>query len=156
MRLLFCHCVVLITLTCSAVPALAQQGKVGVVAAVNPKAIGQAPHRRIQQLVIGHNVVRNERLATFNEGQVQLLLPDQSSLTLAENSEIVINDFVFDPRTGASRMTATISAGLVRYVGSKMSQKGNVQFLTPSGPVTLRGSSGALIRVKPNSPSSSG
>ncbi len=79
-----------------------------------------------------------------------MLFTDQSTLTLAENSQSLIDDFVFDPKTGASQITATISAGIVRY-GGKMNEKGGAEFLTPSGSVTVRGGGGALITVKPKS-----
>jgi hypothetical protein len=154
MRLRMRHFLVALMLGCSAVPAFAQRDKVAVVTAVNPKAVSQVPHRQIKPLVIGHPVVRNEKLATLDNGQVQLLLADQSTLTLAQNSAVVINDFAFDRRTGMSRLTATITAGVVRYVGSKANQQGSVQFLTPSGPVSIDGSGGALITVKPKRPSS--
>jgi len=150
MRFLLCRCVVLITLACWAVPTLAQQDRVGVVTVVTAKATGQAPDAPIEQLVIGHKVVRKEKISTFNRGHVQLLFTDQSTLTLAENSEIVIDDIVFDPKTGTSQITATISKGLVRY-GGKTNSRANAQFLTPSGSVDIRGGGGAVISVEPKS-----
>ena len=101
-----------------------------------------------RQLVIGHNVVRNEKISTFNKGSVQLIFADQSTLTLAENSEIVIDEFVYDPPKQAGTMTATVTTGVLRYVGGKISKKNDVSFLTPSGVVTVRGGI-ALIKVSP-------
>ncbi len=69
MKLLLCCCVVPWTLTCFAVPALAQRDTVGVVTAVNAKAIGQVPRRPIEQLVIGSTVVRKEQLSTFDKAK---------------------------------------------------------------------------------------
>ena len=43
-------------------------------------------------------------------------------------------------------MTATVTTGVLRYVGGKISKKNDVSFLTPSGVVTVRGGI-ALIRV---------
>jgi hypothetical protein len=151
MRFLLRRCVVLITLACWAVPTLAQQDGIGVVTVAIAKAIGQAPGRPSETLAAGHNVVLKEKISTPNKGQVQLLFTDQSTLTLAENSEIVVDDFVFDPKTGASQITATISQGLVRY-GGKANPKANAQFLTPSGTVDIRGGGGAVITVEPRSP----
>jgi len=153
MRFSLCRCVVLLTLICAAVPAFAQQDRVGVVTAVNRKATGQPPDRPIEQLMIGSTVVRKEKISTFAKGQAQILFTDQSTITLGENSQIIIDDFVFDPKTGASQITATVSAGLVRY-GGRISEKAGAEFVTPSGSVTVRGG-GALITVKPKSVSSS-
>ena len=132
---------------CFAGPALAQQ--VGVAAAVNPRAVSQPPNKTVEQLVIGKNVVRDEKISTFNKGQVQLLFADQSTLTLAENSEIVIDKYVYDPDKQAGEMTATVTTGVLRYVGGKISKKKGVEFLTPSGAVTVRGGI-ALIKVSPS------
>jgi len=155
MRFLLGGWLVLAMFTCSAVPAVAQQDKVGVVAMVSPKATGQAPHRSIKPLVIGNAVVRKEKLSTFDKGKVQLLLIDQSTITMAENSQIIIDDFVLDAETGASRITATIYSGLVRYSGRR-NPKASAEFLTPSGVVTLQGGGGAVITAEPSSISGPG
>src|SRR6266849_8523050 len=133
-------------LVCSAVPGFAEPDSVGVTGAVNPQAVGQPPAGKIEQLAIGANVVRNEKISTFNKGQVQLIFSDQSTLTLGENSEIVIDEFVYDPNKQAGSMTATVTTGVLRYVGGKISKKNDVSFLTPSGVVTVRGGI-ALIKV---------
>src|SRR5216684_459865 len=146
MRSSACHILAAAILACSAMPGFAEQSEVGVTGAVNPQAIGQPPTGPVEQLVIGHNVVRNEKISTFNKGQVQLIFADQSTLTLAENSEIIIDEFVYDPRQQAGTMTATVTTGVLRYVGGKISKKNDVSFLTPSGVVTVRGGI-ALIKV---------
>src|SRR5579863_846967 len=134
----------------AALPAFAGQETVGVAGAVNPQAVGQAPTGPTEQLAIGQNVVRNEKISTFNKGQVQLIFTDQSTLTLAENSEIVIDEFVYDPSKQAGTMTATVTTGVLRYVGGKISKKTDVSFLMPSGVLTVRGGI-ALIKVAPKS-----
>src|SRR5260370_39722877 len=139
MRSSACQLLAAAILASSALPGFAQQETVGVTGAVNPQAIGQAPTGPIEQVVIGQNVVRNEKISRFNKGQVQLIVADQSTLTLAENSEIVIDEFVYDPRQQAGSMTATVTTGGLRYVGGKISKKSDVSFLTPSGVGTVRG-----------------
>ena len=141
-----CQFLAAIFVVCSAVPGFAGQESVGVTGAVNPQAVGQAPTGSVEQLAIGQNVVRNEKISTFNRGQVQLIFADQSTLTLGENSEIVIDEFVYDPNKQAGSMTATVTTGVLRYVGGKISKKSDVSFLTPSGVVTVRGGI-ALIKV---------
>ena len=148
MRPSACHVFAAIILAFSTAPGFAEQASVGVAGAVNPRAVGQAPTGPVEQLVIGHNVVRNEKISTFNKGKVQLIFADQSTLTLGENSEIVIDEFVYDPQKQAGTMTATMTTGVLRYVGGKISKKNDVSFLTPSGAVTVRGGI-ALIKVAP-------
>lgn len=150
MRRSACQVFAAIILACSAVPGFAEQDTVGVAGAVNPQATGQAPSGPIEQLVIGHNVVRNEKISTFNKGKVQLIFNDQSTLTFSENSEIVIDEYVYDPQKQAGSMRATVSSGVLRYVGGKISKKTDVSFTTPSGVLTVRGGI-ALIKVAPKS-----
>jgi hypothetical protein len=136
------------------IPAVAQD-RVGVTAAVNLEAEGQPPNKPIEKLVLGQNVVRNERISTFDRGQVQLQFVDESTLSLAPNSEIVIDEFVYDPTKQVGKMTATVTAGLLRYVGGRISKQTDaVNFATPSGNVAVRGGV-ALIEVKRNSPAAS-
>jgi hypothetical protein len=157
MRSSACHVFAAIITVCLAAPAFAEQDSVGVTGAVNPQAVGQAPTGPIEQLAIGQNVFHNEKISTFNKGQVQLIFADQSTLTLGENSEIVIDEFVYDPKNQAGSMTATVTTGVLRYVGGKISKKNDVSFLTPSGVVTVRGGI-ALIKVtdKPATAASNG
>jgi len=74
--------------------AFAAGETVGVTAAVNPDATGQLPNEPLRELLVGHDVIRNERIKTASIGQAQLLFTDQSTLTVARNSEILIDEFV--------------------------------------------------------------
>ena len=50
-------------------PAALAQGKVGVNAAVNQNAQGTPPSGAARQLVLGQEVVHNERIATAKSGR---------------------------------------------------------------------------------------
>jgi hypothetical protein len=154
-RIFFGIVIALAGLACAALPAGAQEDKAGIAAAVNPQATGQPPNEKTQVLRIGQNVIRNERITTQNEGQVQLLFVDGSTLTLGPNSEIVIDEFVYDPKKQIGSMTATVTAGLLRYVGGKVSKQKGANFYTPSGVVTVRGGI-AIINVTKNADAAAG
>src|SRR5262249_2240249 len=64
---------------------------------------------------------------------------DQSTLTVARNSEIVIDEFVFDPSKQSGNLAATVTTGVFRYVGGKISKQKDVTFYTPNGSVSVRG-----------------
>jgi trimeric autotransporter adhesin len=139
----------------SVLPAQAQE-RVGVTAAVNLDAEGQAPRKPVEKLVLGHNVVHNERISTLDKGQVQIQFVDESTISLAPNSEIIIDEFVYDPNKQVGKMTATVTAGLLRFVGGKISKQSDaVNFATPSGNVAVRGGV-AIIEVKRNTTASNG
>jgi hypothetical protein len=77
-------------------PAGAQQ-RVGVNSAVNPDVTGAWPGAPPRRLVLGQDVVFNERVTTAAEGQTQVLFVDQSTMTIGPHSDMVIDEFVFDP-----------------------------------------------------------
>jgi len=131
----------------SGAPAFAEPEKVGVAAEVNPDVTGQPPNEPLSELLIGHNIIRDEKITTEDAGQAQLLFTDQSTLTVARNSEVVIDEFVFDPKKQAGNLTAALTTGLFRYVGGKISKQKDVTFYTPTGTVSVRGGI-ALIRVQ--------
>src|SRR5262249_45821392 len=72
--------------------ALAQQ--VGTAAAVNPETRTTPPGGATVVLRVGAHVMHKERIKTTPKGSVQLVFLDRSTLTIAPNSEIVIDEFV--------------------------------------------------------------
>jgi len=63
--------------------AVAQE-RVGVNSAVNQQATGTPPGAGARPLVIGQDVVFNERIATAAVGQTQLLFLDESSMSIGQ------------------------------------------------------------------------
>jgi hypothetical protein len=145
------HGIVLATLSVASLswPALAEQDKIGVAAEVNPDVTSQAPDGQKRELLVGRTVIHNEKISTGNDGQAQLLFTDQSTLTVAKNSEVVIDDFVFNAQKQDGNLTATLTTGIFRYVGGKISKQQDVSFYTPTGTVSVRGGI-ALIKISGN------
>ena len=81
-------------LAAGAFDAMAQE-KVGVNSAVNPEALGTPPGGAARRLVVGQDVVFNERITTTEGGQTQLLFLDQSAMTVGPNSDVTIDQFVY-------------------------------------------------------------
>ena len=97
--------------------------KVGVNAAVNTDANGTPPGGITKRLVIGEDVVHNERITTDANGQTQILFIDGSSVSVGPSSDLTIDEFVFDPKTGSGKMTLTDLQGAMRFVGGKLSKQ---------------------------------
>jgi hypothetical protein len=105
-------------------PAAAQE-RVGVNAAVNTDANGTPPGGAVRRLVIGQEVVHNERITTDTKGQTQILFVDGSSISVGPNADLAIDEFVYDPSTGTGKMTLTAVEGAMRFVGGKLSKQDN-------------------------------
>jgi len=127
-----------------ATPAAAREA--GIAAAVNADSLTKPPLEDERTLVVGHNVVFDEKITTGPKGQAQLLMLDQSALTVAPNSELVIDTFVYDPDKKTGEMAMTLSRGLMRFVGGRLSKTGGVQVKTPVATMGIRGGI-ALVNV---------
>ena len=120
-------------------PATADD-RVGVAAAVTPQATSKPPGAGTRTLKIGKSIFYNERITTSKSGVVQVLLVDGSTFTVGPSSNLVIDAFVYDPRTGTGKLAATLSKGALRFVGGKLSKSApGVKVKTPAGALTVRG-----------------
>ena len=124
----------------SAIAATAGAQQVGVNSAVNPDATGTPPSAATRKLVIGQEVLHNEKIATGPVGQTQILFLDESAMTVGPNADVTIDEFVYDPRTGKGRLAMSATQGVMRFVGGKLSKNEDaVTMRTPSGSLGIRG-----------------
>ena len=114
--------------------------KVGVAAAVNTEAYGTPPGGARRTMVLGENVIYQHRIETGGTGLVQVLLVDGSTFTVGANSDLVIDEFVYDPDAGSGKLVASFGKGVARFVGGRLSKKkGGVTVKTPVGTIGIRG-----------------
>ena len=125
------------SLLCGALQASAE---IGVAAAVNVDARGRPPGGAPRVITLGTNVVFNEEISTDEAGLVQILLLDGTTFTVGPNSQLTIDEFVYDPGSGDARVVATLTKGVFRFVGARTSQKeGGATVRTPVGTIGIRG-----------------
>ena len=116
------------------------QERVGVSSAVNPEVSGTPPGAATRQVAIGQDVVFNERFTTGPLGQTQLLFLDESAMTIGPNSDLTIDQFVYDPKSGTGHLAMSASRGLLRFVGGKLSkQEEGVSLRTSTATLAVRG-----------------
>lgn len=120
------------------------QQRVGINGAVNPDARGTPPGAQTRRLVIGQDVVFNEHITTAAAGQTQLMFLDELSMTVGPNSDLTIDQFVYDPKTGTGKLAMSATRGLMRYVGGKLSKHDEAVTLR-TGTATLAVRGGAFI-----------
>jgi hypothetical protein len=130
-------------------PVRAAQVEIGVAAMVNPAARGTPPDADSRVLQVGVNVVANERIVTTRSGQAQMLFLDQSAFTVGPNSDLTLDEFVYDPATDTGKLALTATKGVFRFVGGRISKKTPVTLRTPTAIIGIRGGI-ALVNVAPN------
>lgn len=112
----------------------------GVTAAVNQNAKSIPPGGGVRTVVLGANVVQDERIETDGAGLVQILLADGTTFTVGPNSSLVIDRFVYDPDANTAQVAASLSRGVFRFIGGRTSKtEGGVTLNTPVGTVGIRG-----------------
>ena len=121
------------------VGAAAQDTKIGVTAVVNPNATGQPPSQPRRTLLVGSDVFSRENVVTTENGQAQMLFLDESALTIGPNSEVVLDEFVYDPNTKTGTLALTATKGLFRLVGGRISKTNPVKLKTPTATIGIRG-----------------
>ncbi len=117
------------------------EGPIGVDAALNPQGTGTPPAGTPQPLAIGQPIVFNERVATSASGQTQILFRDGSTLSVGPDSDLVVDQFVYDPNAGAGKLAMSATRGVFRFVGGRVSKLGGepVTLRTPAGVIGIQG-----------------
>jgi hypothetical protein len=91
------------------------------------------------QISKGTQIKVNDKVETKN-GKVKIVFKDDTNVTVTESSSLVIDDFVYDPKSGAGKLGLKAAAGTVRYVsGSIAKDPKNVKINTPTAAIAVRG-----------------
>src|SRR5439155_11111305 len=90
-----------------------------------------------------------EHITTTANGQTQLLFLDESSMSIGPNSDLTIDQFVYDPRSGTGKLAMSATRGLLRYVGGKLSKQDEaVTLRTSTATLAVRGGA-FIVNVQP-------
>lgn len=122
-------------------PAAAQQ-QAGVAAAVRGQVEIAERVGAVGRLVrSGEPVFLGNAIRSGPDSGLQILLLDQTTFTIGPNSELTIDEFVFDPATSAGKVTASVAKGVFRFVTGKVAQQqpSNMQVKLPAGTIGIRG-----------------
>lgn len=137
------------TVLAAAAPAMVQQAmaqQIGTATAVNPSTEGTPPGGSTTTLTIGARVLHKERIHTSPTGSVQLLFLDKSTLSIAPNTTLVIDEFVYDPAAKSGHMLTKLTQGTLQYIGGELSHQGAVTVETPAAVIGIRGGIGILTQ----------
>ncbi len=119
--------------------------KIGTAAAVRGAVKAVSSGSPVGHVISsGKPLFQNDRVTTDAAGRLQVLLLDETVFTLGPNSDMVLDDFVFDPKTSAGSISATVSKGTFRFVTGKIAQKdpSKMKIKVAVGTIGVRGSIG--------------
>ena len=74
-------------------------------------------------------------------GKVGITFEDQTRVQVNENSRLVIDDFVYDPKSKAGKLGVKVALGTVRYASGQIAKNSpqNVAVNTPTATISVRG-----------------
>jgi hypothetical protein len=134
----------LLGIALAAAPAAAQQ--VGTATAVNPLSESTPPGGATAPLMVGAHIVHKERIHTSPAGTTQLLFTDKSSMSIAPNTDIVIDEYVYNPDAKDGQMLVSLTKGALRFVGGQLSHQGEATITTSAANIGIRGGTVTVVQ----------
>ncbi len=114
---------------------------IGVAAAVRGKVNGAAPGSAGRVVETGKPVYQNDKITTGPDAKLQILLLDETSFTVGPNSEMILDEFVYDPATNVGKVSARVQKGNFRFITGKVARKDpdSMKVKLPMGTIGIRG-----------------
>jgi len=86
------------------------------------------------------SIQSNDEAITTN-GRMAIKFLDDSIVRLTEHSQLLIDEYIYDPDPSKSKMSLTFGLGTVRFVTGKLNKidKQNIKLRTPTANIAIRG-----------------
>lgn len=117
------------------------QERIGVaVSSINDVQGTMGQGQDVHKIVVGANLLENEIIITGEKSSTQLLFLDETTLTIGENSKLMLDELVYDPNDSMkiSKMVLTPLVGVMRFA-SGTSDKEAYTVKTNVGTIGVRG-----------------
>jgi len=110
---------------------------VGVVGA----AIGDIKNQNNEKLTNGSKIFYGDTIISEAQSNAQILFLDQTVLTLGEDTELTIDEFIYDPNSHDGSFVSNVKSGTVKFITGQISNKNpdNLEVKIPSGTLGARG-----------------
>jgi hypothetical protein len=133
------HKLAIVLCLISAAPAWAEIGKISTQAGPDSSI------QRGKQVIAGKlntSIVSNDTVSTRKGTTLNINFKDNTKVKITENSRLVIDDFVYDPKkSDAGRLAMKVSMGTVRYASGQIAKVNpqRINIRTPSAAIAVRG-----------------
>jgi len=101
---------------------------------------GQVVRDETYQASINLDINSYDNVQTSN-GRLGITFLDDSQVRLTEHSELIIDEFIYDPDPSKSKMALQFASGTARFITGKLAtiDKENILIKTPSATIGIRG-----------------
>ena len=116
---------------------------IGVIAA----GIGNISNQNNEKLITGSKIHFGDTIFVKAQSNAQILLLDETALTVGEKSELTIDEFVYDPQSKVGKIVSNIKIGTVRIITGEISKKNpdNLEVNVPTGSIGARGTEFVVV-----------
>lgn len=96
-------------------------------------------------------VFRGDRIQTSKTGSLGIVLSDDTTFSLGPNSEIVMEDYLFNPIEGKFSMVTKMVKGTFSYISGLIGKlsPGSIKMELPNATIAVRGTK-LLINIEAN------
>ncbi len=109
-------------------------------------AISGTVKTETRELKAGDKIYLNETIYAGAGSGTQILLLDQSTFTVGEDSEVVMDTFIYDPATNDGKIVASVKQGSLKVISGLISKK-DPDALTVEVPEGTLGSRGTEFQT---------
>ena len=116
---------------------------IGIVAV----GIGDISNQNNEKLTTGSKIYFGDTILVKAQSNAQILLLDETALTVGEKSELTIDEFIYDPQSKVGKIVSNIKIGTVRIITGEISKKNpdNLEVNVPTGSVGARGTEFVVV-----------
>tara|TARA_B100000989_G_C19510530_1_gene458803 strand:- start:179 stop:754 length:576 start_codon:yes stop_codon:yes gene_type:complete len=127
----------LITLLFAGIANASNNNFVGIIGA----AIGDIKNQKNEKLTNGSKIFFGDTIISNSKSNAQILFIDQTVLTLGEDTELTVDEFVYDPNSQDGSFISTVKTGTVKFITGQISKKNpdNLEVKVPAGTLGARG-----------------
>jgi len=110
---------------------------VGIVGAV----VGTITNQKNEVLKAGDKIYFGDTITSSDQSKTQLMMADETIISVGSKTEMIIDEFTYDPSTQNGKFLATIQQGSVKLLTGKISDKDpkKLEVKTPAGTLGTRG-----------------
>tara|TARA_Y100000996_G_scaffold415062_1_gene408020 strand:- start:1004 stop:1579 length:576 start_codon:yes stop_codon:yes gene_type:complete len=121
---------------------------VGIIGA----AIGEVKNQKDEKLANGSKIFFGDTIISNSKSNAQILFLDQTVLTLGEETELTIDEFVYDPDSQDGSFVSTVKTGTVKFITGQISKKNpdNLEVKVPAGTLGARGTEFVVLSESNN------
>ena len=121
---------------------------IGVIGA----AVGEIKNQNNKSLQNGSKIFFGDTIVSKKNANAQILFIDQTVLTLGEDTEMTIDEFIYDPNSNEGSFVSSVKSGTVKFITGQISKNNpeDLEVKVPAGTLGARGTEFIVLAGKNN------